>query len=120
MPRQKAQVYGENAVVRPMMDPQAREDQICGYAMNEAEKQILNGTASPSVLVHFLRAASRKDRLERQLLEQQNELMRVKTEALQAQKNMEEAYNRAIQAFKGYAGFDDEVEPPQMFNGEFL
>ena len=40
---------------RPSMSPEARENQVIAAAMNLAEEQILNGTASSQVITHFLK-----------------------------------------------------------------
>ena len=110
MPRRKSGNTGEMDAVRPMLSVEAREAQIAGYALDCAEQQIRNGTASPSVLVHFLRATSTKEALERQLLEQQNELMQVKTEALRIQTSVDAKYEEALKAFKGYSGMSEEPQ----------
>lgn len=110
MPRRRSSNLSETGPVRPMMSVQAREAQIAGYALDCAEQQIRNGTASPSVLVHFLRATSTKEALERQLLEQQNEMMQVKTEALRIQTNVDAKYEEALKAFKGYSGVSEEPQ----------
>lgn len=110
MPRRRAVNSDELAPVRPLMSVQAREEQIAGYALDCAERQIREGTASPSVLVHFLRATSTKEALERQLLEQQNELLRVKRESAELQMQSESKYNEALQAFRGYSGTSEEPE----------
>lgn len=104
MSRRAGENYGELPPVRPLTSVEAREAQIAGYALDCAEQQIRAGTASPSVLVHFLRASSMKEALERQLLEQQNELLRVKREALEIQASINAKYEEAVEAFRGYSG----------------
>lgn len=37
----------------PAMSPEARENQLISYAVDLAEQQLLDGTASPSVITHF-------------------------------------------------------------------
>ncbi len=39
----------------PADTPEARENQLISAAVNLAEKQLLDGTASPSVITHYLR-----------------------------------------------------------------
>jgi hypothetical protein len=79
-----------------------------------AEKQIRNGTASSQVITHFLKLGSSRERLEQQRLEHENELTRVRIEAIESQKRVEELYMEALQAMRSYAGdlpapeFDDE------------
>lgn len=78
--------------------------------MNAIENRILNGTASAQELVFFAKAGSPREQLEKQRLAYENELTRVKIEALESQKNTEALYHKAITAMRGYSGMDDEDE----------
>lgn len=89
---------------RPALNPEAREDQLINYAVNLAEEQLRNGTASSQVITHYLKLGSTKERLEKEKLERENELLRAKTEALQAAKHSEEMYEQALNAIKSYSG----------------
>lgn len=111
MPKRKAPNPPETPAIRPMIEPQAREDQMIALAEQLAQQQMLDGTASSSVICHYLKLGSSKNKLELANLQMQNELMRVKTEAIQAQQAQEDLYLRAIQAFMGYAGHDDYPMP---------
>ncbi len=91
----------------PADSVEARENQLIDAAVNLAEKQLLEGTASPSVITHYLRLASGKERLEREKLERENELLRAKAEAYESNRRTEELYSQAIQAMKSYSGFDE-------------
>jgi len=73
-------------------------------AIDLAEKQIRNGSASSQVITHFLKLGSTRERLEQQRLEHENELTRVKIEALESQKRVEELYMEALQAMRSYSG----------------
>lgn len=100
--------------IRPGLTPEAREDQLVALATNLAEKQLLEGTASSQVISHFLKIGSTKERIEREILEQQKELVIAKTEALKSEKRVEELYKEALNAMKVYSGQgvvnDDEFE----------
>ena len=89
---------------RPALTPDAREDQLISYAVDLVEQRLLDGTASSQETTHFLKLASRKARLENQILEKQAELITAKTEALQSAKRLEELYAEAIKAMASYAG----------------
>ncbi len=88
----------------PALDPEAREQQLINLAVNLAEKQLLDGTASAQVITHYLKLGSTKEKLERQILETQKKLMEAKTENLQAQKHNEELAAAAIEAMRSYRG----------------
>lgn len=98
--------------MRPALTPEARENQLISLANDLAEKQLREGTASSQVISYYLKMGSQKERLERERLEEENKLLRAKTEALQSQKNMEERYIEAINAMKRYSGHggDDDDE----------
>jgi hypothetical protein len=51
---------------------------------------------------------STKGRLEKELLERENELMQAKTEAINTQKRIEELYSEAIAAVGSYRSGSDE------------
>lgn len=89
---------------RPALTPEARENQMINLAVNAAEKQLREGTASSQVITHYLKLATSKDRLEREKLELEKELLKAKTEALQSAKHVEELYSKAIAAMQVYSG----------------
>lgn len=95
----------------PATTPEARERQLIALAVDRAEQQLLDGTASSQVITHFLKLATEKERLEREKLERENELLRAKTEALQSEKTKEELYKSVLAAVRKYNGQgDDECE----------
>lgn len=73
-------------------------------AVDLAEKQLLEGTASSQVITHYLKLGSTKERLEKEKLERENELLRAKTESLQSMQRIEELYANAITAMQKYNG----------------
>lgn len=89
---------------RPALTPEARENQMISLAVDLAEKQLMDGTASSQVITHYLKLGSTKERLEMEILEKQKDLMIAKTEALQSAKRIEELYKDAISAFREYNG----------------
>lgn len=106
-------VLEEKPPVTPInraLNPDDREQQLANLAMNLAEQQILEGTASSQVITHFLKAASARERYERERLIEENKLLRAKTEALQSAKRVEELYADALRVFRGYQGMPEEGE----------
>lgn len=88
--------------LRPALTPEAREKQLISLAIDQAEQQLLNGTASPSVITHFLKLASSKEKLEKELLEKQVALAAAKTEAIKSAERIEELYSNALAAMREY------------------
>ena len=92
----------------PALDPEARENQMISLAVNLAEEKLRDGTASNQLIVHYLKLGSTKERLEKEKLEKENELLKAKTEALESAKRSEELYAEAIKAITRYSGNYDE------------
>ena len=90
--------------IRPALNPETRESQMISLAVDLAEKQLMEGTASSQVITHFLKLGSTKERLEKEKLEEENKLLKAKTESLQSAKRVEELYADAIAAMKRYSG----------------
>ena len=91
------------------MTPEARENELISLAVNLAEKQLREGTASSQVITHYLKLGSTKERMEKEMMQEQIKLLTAKTEALQSAKHVEELYTEAIAAFKRYNGQYDEA-----------
>lgn len=90
--------------IRPALSPDAREKQLISLAVDLVEQRLLDGTASSQETTHFLKLGSIKNRLEMEKLEEENKLLRAKTESIKSQKKLEEVYSEALNAMKRYAG----------------
>lgn len=90
--------------IKPATTPEAREQQMIALAVDLAEKQLLEGTASSQVITHFLKLATSKAELEKEKMKKENELLSAKTEALQSAKRVEELYANALAAMRTYSG----------------
>lgn len=89
---------------RPATTPEARENQLISLAVDLAEQQLRDGTASAQVISHYLKAGSMRERLERQKIKHENELLKIKTEQIASQQRVEELYLNALNAMKSYSG----------------
>ncbi len=92
----------------PARTVEARENQLIDAAVDLAEKQLSDGTASAQVITHYLKLGSTKERLEKEKLANENELLRAKTEALQSAKRIEDLYANALNAMRSYGGAKEE------------
>lgn len=114
MGRRKAEplVPDSSRKTRPALTPEARENQLIALAIDLAEKQLMEGTASSQVITHYLKLGSTKERIEKEILEKQKDLIVAKTESYQSAKRTEELYADAMKAIKRYRGelFDDDEE----------
>lgn len=102
--------------IRPATTPEARENQLISLAVDLAEKQLLEGTASSQVITHYLKLGSTKERIEREILEKQKALIEAKTENLQSAKRIEELYTNAINAMKNYSGQNNSSEDDDEYD----
>jgi hypothetical protein len=110
LPSRRRRPNKERTPRKPAATPEARENEMVGYAIDLAEEQIRDGTASSQVITHFLKLGSTREKLEQQRLEHENELTRVKIEALESQKRVEELYMEALEAMRSYSG---QLPPPE-------
>lgn len=88
----------------PARTPEGRENQLISLAVDLAEKQLQEGTASSQVITHFLKLGTERERLEREKLERENLLIDEKINAIRAAERVEELYADAIAAMKKYGG----------------
>lgn len=95
---------------RPAINPEARQNQLISLAVDLAEQQLRDGTASSQLITHYLKLATTKEQLELKLLEKEVELKQAKTEALQSAKRIEELYTNALNAMRNYSGQGDPDE----------
>lgn len=118
----KAKVSSESVKkVRPSLTPEARENQMISLAMDLVEQRLINGTASSQETTHFLKLGTAKEKLERERLEKENELLKAKTDAIKSAERTEELYKKAIKAMGIYSGNpinednNDDVDEEDIF-----
>lgn len=106
MPKKKATPLetATSETRRKASTPEARENQLIALAMDVAEQQMLDGTASPQLISHFLKMGSTKTRYEIAKLKRENRLLEAKTEAIESSKRTEELYRNALDAMRRYGG----------------
>lgn len=106
MPRGRPKKTAETKLPerRPALGREAREDQLISLAIDRAEEQLRDGTASSQVIVHFLKLASTREKIEKEILEKQKEQLDAKTQAIRSQQRVEELYASALEAFRSYSG----------------
>ena len=95
---------------RAALTPEAREQQLISLAVDLAEKQLIEGTASSQVISHFLKLGSIRAQIEKDLLEKQRDLAAAKAESIKSGARMEEMYLNALNAMKSYSGQDDDPD----------
>lgn len=91
---------------RPATTPEGRENHLVSLAYDLVEKRLREGSATSQETTHFLKLGSSREVLEQERLRHENELARVKVEALESQKKTEELYKQALNAMRTYSGQD--------------
>lgn len=107
----------ENYYELDMPPAKSEEEQItrCGaLAYVRAEEQLRNGTATPAMIIHFLKLNSENSRLEREKLRCEVELIKAKTDLVNQTKNTEAEYAEAVAAMKRYGGSYNNNEPVDL------
>lgn len=95
---------------RRARSPADRENEVIALAYDLAERQLRDGTATAQVITHFLKLATEKDQLEREILSEQKKLVSAKTESIQSSKRIEELYSEAVASMRRYSGRGSESE----------
>lgn len=96
--------------MRPALTPEARENQMISLAVDLAERQLLDGTASSQVITHFLKLGTTKAQLEKEKLRSENRLLDAKRDAIKSQEDRKEIYEKALKAMRNYSGNGDPDE----------
>lgn len=99
---------------RPAFTDENRENQLVTLAIDLAEKQLAEGTASAQVITHYLKLGSTREKLEQERLSQENRLLNSKVELMASAKRVEELYAAALDAMRSYAGH--EVEEAEYYD----
>ena len=88
----------------PATTPEGRENQLVSLAVDLAEQQLAEGTASAQVITHYLKLGSTREKLEQERISKENELLQAKVESMASVKRIEELYETALNAMRTYAG----------------
>jgi len=82
----------------------AREQQLVSLAVDRAEQQLMDGTASAQVITHYLKLGSSRELLEQERLRHENELTQAKIDMMASQQQTEQRYAEALAAMSAYSG----------------
>jgi len=88
----------------PATTMEGRENQLVSLAVDLAERQLEDGSASSQVITHYLKLGSTREQLEQERLTRENELLKARVEQLASAKRVEELYETALNAMRTYAG----------------
>lgn len=110
-PKKKAQGRIKTSKSEPHPPPKrtadGREKQLVDIAMDLAEKQMREGTATSQVITHFLKLGTQQERLAREKLENETALLKAKVEDYESKQRTEVLYGEALKAMRTYSGSKD-------------
>lgn len=89
---------------RPALTPEARQQQLVALAMDMAEEQLRNRTASSQVLTTFIKFGTVQAELELEKIRRETKVLEAKAEAYESAKRIEELYANALSAMRKYGG----------------
>lgn len=98
--------------LRPALSPESRENQMIALAVDLAEQQLIDGTASAQVITHFLKLGTTKAELEKEKIRKETELLGAKIQMADSIEEQKKLAEDAIKAMRNYSGTgeDDEYE----------
>lgn len=101
---------GSSKKGRPALSPEARENQLISLAVDLAEQQLRDGTASSQVITHFLKLGTTRAELEKEKLRIENKKTEAQIKSLQSADEMKDVYEKALKAMRNYQGYGEPDE----------
>lgn len=90
----------------PATTPEERENELIEAAVDLAERQLRDGTASAQVITHYLKLGSSREKLEQERIRHENDFLVAKREALEAQQAIGSLIEDALVAMRKYQGVE--------------
>lgn len=101
---------------RPSGTPESEEGQCIALAYANAKKQLKNGTASSQIVAHFLKQGSPTEKLKKERLIKENELLDAKIKAYNSMTESSQDLKEVLAAFKAYSGQSIEDDDDDFFD----
>lgn len=95
---------------RPAITPEARENQLISLAVDLAEQQLRDGTASSQVITHFLKIGTTRAELEKEKLRIENRKTEAQIKSIESADETKLLLENALKAMKDYTGHGDADE----------
>ena len=93
----------------PVSD-EARENQLVSLAIDVAQEMLENRTASPQVIIHYLRLGTVKEKLQNEKLLAEIEKLNATIKDLEEQTSYNQVVEEALAAMRAYTGMDTQEE----------
>lgn len=86
---------------------ESRENRLILLASNLVEQRLRDGTASSQEVTQILKLGSTRERLEQERIRNENALSQAKKLNLEAERQRDEIYEKALAEFRSYIGTQD-------------
>ena len=103
-PKDISKTSEQKRTKRRAVSPEAREQQMISLAIDLAEQQLMDGTASAQVITHYLKLGSSKEKKDLEKAEAEIALMKARIASLEREERVEELFKSALDSFKVYSG----------------
>ena len=107
MPKGTKTTTKKTRTKRHAMSLENREQQLISLAVDLAEKQLMDGSASSQLITHYLKLATTREKIEQETMLANQKLIQAKVESLESATKIEALYAEAISAMKRYGGNDN-------------
>lgn len=98
------------ASVSERKTPEGMESYLVNLAMIKAEQMLRKENPPAQIVTHFLKLGTEKAKYEREKLKADTQLAVSKANRIEVQNRYEEIAEKALEAFKKYAGITEVVE----------
>lgn len=99
----------------PPLTDEAQETKLVSLALQQAQIQLEEGTASSQIVTHFLRLGSIKAQVELEKLELENKLLEEKILAERSGQQLNEMFTEVLAALKSYSYSPGGVDNENIF-----
>lgn len=103
----------------PALSPEAAERRCIESAYSLAQRQLDEGTASPSVITHFLKMGTARAQYETEKLAADTELTKAKRVSIQKSDELQEQLSEAMAAMKRYRGHQDDEGDEEDYDDDW-
>lgn len=104
MPRRKALEKPISPKRPPAATPEGRENQMIALAVDLAEERMQSGKASDQLILHYLKLASTREKLEQEKIRHENAMLAAKTKAYENSEDVKKLMEDALNAMRTYSG----------------
>lgn len=110
MAKANTKTSSNSRTTRPALSPEARENQLINLAVDLAERQLRDGSASSQVITHFLKQSTVKAQLELEKLRIENRKTEAQIKSIENADEMKALYENALKAMRNYQGYGEPDE----------